>query len=45
MISEFLFNGLFIFLQRVIGAATSDAILLEIGDYLLQENNDRILLE
>jgi hypothetical protein len=45
MINSFLFNGFFIFLQRIFGSPLGPALLQENGYYLLQETGDKILLE
>lgn len=47
MMNAFLFNGIWIFMQRVFGGGGSgDAILQEDGFFLLQEGTtDRILQE
>lgn len=44
MLNSFLFNGFFLFIQRVI-SIIGDSLLQENGDRLLQENGDVILLE
>jgi hypothetical protein len=45
MINEFLFNGFFIFIQRVIAPSGTFSLLQENGDFLLQETGDKILIE
>ena len=44
MIGSFLFNGIFVFMNRVVGLG-KDFLMQENGSLLLQENGDRIILE
>jgi hypothetical protein len=46
ILSNFLFNGLFLFLQKIIsGGGGTFYILQEDGFYLLQEDNSKLILE
>jgi len=45
MINSFLFNGFFIFIQRLFGPTPGSALLQEDSFYLLQETGSKILLD
>jgi hypothetical protein len=44
MINSFLFNGFFIFLNKVFGPVVNYYLLQEDGNYLLQEDGNKIIL-
>lgn len=45
ILNGFLFNGLFLFIQKLIGSGGGPFLLQEDGFYLLQEDGNKLILE
>jgi len=45
MLNGFLFNGLFLFIQRLFGPSPGAALLQENGFFVLQEDGFKIILD